>query len=132
MRFYNFVTPELPQAAIIDLDQVVGIKPNGPQDRLIVQFDGARGLMLPFDASARDALIAAWSEGRSVFAYKFSDPDRDDAMTTCAWVRADKVKAVAQHHLDPAFLQIRTSAPSGMIVPFNAGAVRELSQAIAG
>lgn len=126
MTMFSYVTPQLPLAAFINLAQVVGVKANAAGDRLVIQFDNARGLLLPFDAAARDALIAAWSETCAVFAYKFADPDQDDAVITYAWMRADTVRVIAQHHLDPLYLQVRTTSPRALILPFNASAVREL------
>ena len=126
MTMFSYTTTELPLSALIDLTQIVGIKPNAAGDRLVVQLENARGLLLPFDIGARDALIAAWSETCAVFAYKFADADRDDAVITLAWMRVDKVKAVVQHHLDPLYLQVRTTSPRALILRFNASAVREL------
>lgn len=125
MRFFKYETPnetagQSPIVSTINLDTVVAVKPNGDNSRLVVQFDGAKGILLPFDAAARDALIAEWTRQFAglVATYQFADPDRDDVLTTFAWVRLDKIKAVVRHNLDPQFVIIQTTARRSMVVPF--------------
>lgn len=135
---YNFSTIEgnTVFGAAVDLSKLVAIKLGETEGggAILLQTTAAKGMVLSYNPTAVDALIAAWvghaeASNGALFVYQFNDPDADDVLRKFAVLNLSQIITLKRENVESptgGTVLVQTTAERGLILPYHEATLNAL------